>query len=95
MAQTLTLNGKDYPFAFTYTCLRKLSKEKDLDEIEQSERAFVLAINKGYEREGEKTTMTSKELIDILDNDDEALGVLSSALKRDMGKLAPSEDEGK
>ena len=92
MTQTIEINGTEYPFAFTYRCMRQVAKTKGLDEIEQSEKAFLLAINNGYKREGLDQKMSPDELIDILDQDPNALRILTEALSEDMGKLTGEED---
>lgn len=82
------INGTTYPFAFTYKCLRELmTKGMDMAELQQSERAFVLGINKGYEREGSKDRITVEKLIEELDHDGAAFKRLTEALQRDMATI--------
>jgi len=74
--------------------MREIANSKGMSEIEQSEKAFLLAINMGYKREGENTKISRDELIDLLDEDPSALSELSKALANDMGKLTGEVEEG-
>ena len=90
----IEINGKEYPFAFTYKCFRQLSKDADeLSMLDMGEKAWLLAINKGYEREGNKKRLKREELIEMLDQDPSGFKKLRNALERDMENF--SEDEGK
>jgi hypothetical protein len=87
--QIIEINGKEYPFAFTYKCMRELQKAgEDLNELEMGEKAFALAINKGYKRNDSKQKITEAELIDLLDEDPAAFQRLSDALTHDMNVLS-------
>lgn len=92
----IELNGKTYPFKFTYKCMRELMiKGESMSEIQQSEHGFILAINKGYEREGSKERITLEQLLQILDEDQGAFKKLTDALSADMGELTGGEPLGK
>lgn len=92
--KTLELNGNEYPFAFTYKCFRTLAKKAtELDELDMGEDAWLLAINKGYEREGSKTRIKKEHLIQMIDDDPSAFKKLKAALEEDMEQF--TEGEGK
>lgn len=91
----IELNGKPYPFKFTYKCMRELMiKGEKMSELQQSEQGFILAINKGYERDGSKDKITIEQLLIILDEDQTAFKKLSDALAADMVELTGGEQPG-
>lgn len=102
MIQQIEINGKDYPFYFSYTCFKKLTRkatnedpEKTIDQIEFGETAWLLGLNNGAKWENTDAHLKEKDLEALLDSDPSAFKKLQQALEHDMEAFADASDEGK
>ncbi len=93
LMQTIKINGEDFPFRFTYSCLKKYTKiAKGKDVLQESEVAFILGINKGFESSGSKRVINAKEFENLIDDDPKALKLLTDALTHDMEPFGDEEE---
>ena len=89
--QTIIIGGKSFPFRCSFRALTSFQRETgkrmdDLQSMDLYDMACLSAhsINSGYKVEKKKTTVTTDEVIDLLDEDMDGLGVIAKALEHDM-----------
>jgi hypothetical protein len=93
--QSVEINGKSFPFRCSFRALTGFQREtgKGMDALENMDfhdMACLCAhsINSGYKAEGKKQKVSTEDVIDLLDEDMEGLGVIAKALEHDMEQFA-------
>ncbi len=98
----ITINNADVPFNLTYsifkygvTIVPKGKNDIDLaiSSAEMVEKIALKAINKGYKKEGSAKELSHDDLIELMDSDVAAFGLLKDAVTEDMAQFTKSSDD--
>ena len=86
----ITINNKEYPFAFTYRVFKVALQHIPTDEtsvtggLDMVEYTAAAAVNAGYKRDLKDDRLSHEQFLDLLDTDPNAITVISVAVTNGM-----------
>ena len=92
----ITINNTDYPFKVSYSVFKKamtlIPDQEDMSEaalgtLEMVEKVGALAINQGLKSDGQNKRISSKDLVEIFDQDDETIAIIGSRSDNEVSHI--------
>ncbi len=99
----ITINNTDYPFKVSYSVFKKamtlIPDQEDMSEaalgtLEMVEKVGALAINQGLKSDGQNKRISSKDLVEMFDQDDNAFAIVKDLVIEGISKFNGEQTEG-